>query len=111
MVLVVIGVVDQLSVAQWISLLWVRIITGAVGAVYMVFIVFLDPKTSTLFPFTARRRARPPDACGPGPGTSAPSSAPHRVRDRAPDRAPHSAPNPSAGPRRAGAAPENSQET
>jgi hypothetical protein len=103
MVLVVIGVVDQLSVAQWISLLWVRIITGAAGAVYMVFIVFLDPKTSTLFPFHGRRRVRPPD---PGrPGTSV--SAPDRDPPSASDRDPHSAPSASAGPRRAGAAPEN----
>lgn len=55
MVLVAIGVVDQLSVAQWISLFWVRVTTAAVGLAYMVFIVFLDPKTSTLFPFTALR--------------------------------------------------------
>ncbi|MFC7402598.1 polyprenol phosphomannose-dependent alpha 1,6 mannosyltransferase MptB [Citricoccus sp. GCM10030269] len=54
MMLVVVGVVDQLSVAQWISLFWVRMITGAVGAAYMVFIVFLDPKTSMLFPFASR---------------------------------------------------------
>ncbi|MGW9552184.1 polyprenol phosphomannose-dependent alpha 1,6 mannosyltransferase MptB [Citricoccus zhacaiensis] len=63
MVLVVVGVVDQLSVAQWISLFWVRITAAAVGLAYMVFIVFLDPKTSTLFPFTARWRSRGrPDA-------------------------------------------------
>lgn len=58
MVLVVVGVVDQLSVAQWISLFWVRITAAVVGLAYMVFIVFLDPKTSTLFPFTARWRSR-----------------------------------------------------
>ncbi|MCY1158290.1 MAG: hypothetical protein MOP51_1313 [Citricoccus sp.] len=97
MVLVAIGVVDQLSVAQWISLLWVRIITGAVGAAYMVFIVFLDPKTSTLFPFTGRRRGRPSDPDRSGASISAPVNAP--------DGAPRSAANPSAGPRRAGAAP------
>ncbi len=64
MLLVVIGVVDQLSVAQWISLAWVRIITGVVGLTYMVFIVFLDPRTSTLFPLTtgsSRRGADRPD--------------------------------------------------
>ncbi|MDI3330635.1 MAG: polyprenol phosphomannose-dependent alpha 1,6 mannosyltransferase MptB [Micrococcus sp.] len=93
MVLVVIGVVDQLSVAQWISLLWVRIITGAVGAVYMVFIVFLDPKTSTLFPFTGRRRVRVPDHARP------------RAPGGTPDGVPLSAPNPPAGLRRGGAAP------
>jgi hypothetical protein len=94
----VIGVVDQLSVAQWISLLWVRIITGAVGAAYMVFIVFLDPKTSTLFPFTGRRRDRDPAPVRPRtPGSTR-------------DVVPRSAPTPSAGPRRGGA-PENSQET
>ncbi|MGM7667060.1 polyprenol phosphomannose-dependent alpha 1,6 mannosyltransferase MptB [Microbacterium sp. A93] len=58
MALVVVGVVDQLSVAQWISLFWVRVITGLVGLTYMVFIVFLDPKTSALFPLTARWRSR-----------------------------------------------------
>lgn len=58
MVLVVIGVVDQLSVAQWISLFWVRVTTAAVGLTYMVFIVFLDPKTSTLFPLAPRWRSR-----------------------------------------------------
>lgn len=59
MLLVVIGVVDQLSVAQWISLLWVRIITAVAGALYLVYIVALDPKTSALFPFAGwafRRR-------------------------------------------------------
>jgi hypothetical protein len=61
MVLVVIGVVDQLSVAPWISLFWVRVTTAVVGLAYMVFIVFLDPKTSTLFPLsrTAPRQEAP----------------------------------------------------
>lgn len=64
MLLVVIGVVDQLSVAQWIPLLWVRIITAVAGALYLVYIVALDPKTSALFPFAGwaalRRSARAP---------------------------------------------------
>ncbi len=83
MVLVVIGVVDQLSVAQWISLLWVRIITAAAGAVYMVFIVFLDPKTSTLFPFTGgRRRVRAPDHAPPDAAGGTPVPNPRSAMDQ-----------------------------
>jgi hypothetical protein len=111
MVLVVIGVVDQLSVAQWISLLWVRIITGAVGAVYMVFIVFLDPKTSTLFPFTGRRRRRAPDHAPPHAAGGTPVSNPRSAANQHSAVNQHGDPDPTAGPRRAGAAPENSQET
>lgn len=65
MLLVVIGVVDQLSVAQWIPLLWVRLVTAVAGALYLVYIVALDPKTSALFPFAgwaARRRSTPAPA-------------------------------------------------
>lgn len=97
MVLVAIGVVDQLSVAQWISLLWVRIITGAVGAAYMVFIVLLDPKTSQLFPFTGRGRNRAPGRHRNG--------TPPQAAGPAPDQAPRSAATPTAGSRQDGAAP------
>lgn len=50
-ILVLVGVVDQLSVAQWIDLTLVRIITGILGLVYMAVLIFVDPKTSHLFPF------------------------------------------------------------
>ncbi|MGJ9402657.1 polyprenol phosphomannose-dependent alpha 1,6 mannosyltransferase MptB [Arthrobacter sp. KK5.5] len=49
MVLVLVGVVDQVSVAQWINLTLVRILAGAVGLCYLAYIVFIDPKTSSLF--------------------------------------------------------------
>lgn len=91
MLLVAIGVVDQLSVAQWISLLWVRIITAAVGAAYMVYIVVLDPKTATLFPFTGRGRTGPGgDLPAPGPpGPDAPSAgAAESARPPRPSRRP-----------------------
>jgi hypothetical protein len=50
-ILVLVGVVDQLSVAQWIDLTLVRIITGILGLVYMAMLIFVDPKTRHLFPF------------------------------------------------------------
>ncbi|WP_372700065.1 polyprenol phosphomannose-dependent alpha 1,6 mannosyltransferase MptB [Arthrobacter sp. JSM 101049] len=49
MVLVLVGVVDQLSVGQWISLLWVRLLAAAIGLLYLGYLVFSDPKTSALF--------------------------------------------------------------
>lgn len=49
MVLVLVGVVDQLSVAQWISLLWVRVLAAAIGLLYLGYLVFSDPKTSFIF--------------------------------------------------------------
>ncbi|WP_417220891.1 polyprenol phosphomannose-dependent alpha 1,6 mannosyltransferase MptB [Arthrobacter sp.] len=49
MVLVLVGVVDQLSVAQWISLLWVRILAAGIGLLYLGYLVFSDPRTSALF--------------------------------------------------------------
>ena len=49
LLLVLAGVVDQLSVGQWVSLLWIRIFAALVGLAYMVYLVFLDPKTATMF--------------------------------------------------------------
>lgn len=49
MVLVLVGVVDQVSVAQWINLTLVRLLAAAVGLCYLAYIVFIDPKTASLF--------------------------------------------------------------
>lgn len=49
MLLVLVAVVDQLSVAQWISLLWVRLLAAAIGLLYLGYLVFSDPRTSALF--------------------------------------------------------------
>lgn len=49
LLLVLAGVVDQLSVGQWFSLLWIRIFAALVGLAYMAYLVFLDPKTATMF--------------------------------------------------------------
>ena len=49
LLLVLAGVVDQLSVGQWFSLLWIRIFAAIVGLAYMGYLVFLDPKTATIF--------------------------------------------------------------
>lgn len=43
------GVVDQLSIGQWFSLLWVRIFAAVIGLAYMAYLVFIDPKTSGIF--------------------------------------------------------------
>ena len=53
--LVLAGVVDQLSVGQWISLTWVRILAAIVGLAYMAYIVFIDPKTAGMFGADPRR--------------------------------------------------------
>ncbi|QCU78304.1 hypothetical protein E7744_09080 [Citricoccus sp. SGAir0253] len=113
MVLVVIGVVDQLSVAQWISLLWVRIITGAVGAAYLVFIVVLDPRTSRLFPFAERRRARAARrtarSAAAVPATiDTATTTPATTTPAPPSPA---APSPTPGPGHEAGAPEKPQET
>ncbi|WGH86522.1 polyprenol phosphomannose-dependent alpha 1,6 mannosyltransferase MptB [Auritidibacter ignavus] len=50
MVLVVIGVVDQVSVAEWIPILLVRVITGVIGVIGMAGLLFWDPATSQAFP-------------------------------------------------------------
>lgn len=68
--LVIVGVVDQVSVSQWIPILLVRLITGAVGVAGMVFMVLIDPTTARLFPLRpsarqALRNARPPDSPDP----------------------------------------------
>ncbi|PQZ87337.1 hypothetical protein CQ018_17950 [Arthrobacter sp. MYb227] len=49
LLLVLAGVVDQISVGQWFSLLWMRIFAALVGLAYMVYLVFLDPKTASMF--------------------------------------------------------------
>ncbi|MGG5751907.1 polyprenol phosphomannose-dependent alpha 1,6 mannosyltransferase MptB [Zafaria sp. Z1313] len=49
MVLVLAGVVDQVSVAQWINIALVRGIAAAVGLLYLAYLVFVDPKTAQLF--------------------------------------------------------------
>lgn len=43
------GVVDQLSIGQWFSLLWVRIFAAVIGLAYMAYLVFIDPKTAGIF--------------------------------------------------------------
>lgn len=49
LLLVLAGVVDQLSVGQWFSLLWVRILAALAGLAYMGYLVFIDPKTASVF--------------------------------------------------------------
>lgn len=49
-VLVVVVVVDQLAVSQWIDLLPLRILTGAIGLVSIVVLVYFDPLTRRAFP-------------------------------------------------------------
>jgi len=49
-VLIVVGVVDQLSVAQWIPLLELRLLTGTIGLVGIIILVFCDPLTRRAFP-------------------------------------------------------------
>ncbi|MET1036395.1 MAG: polyprenol phosphomannose-dependent alpha 1,6 mannosyltransferase MptB [Arthrobacter sp.] len=61
MVLVLVGVVDQLSVAQWINLTLVRVLAAGVGLVYLGYIVFIDPKTASLF---GNSRPRPTNRNG-----------------------------------------------
>lgn len=55
-VLAVVGVIDQVSVAQWIPILLVRGIILVVGVAGMVFLVIFDRTTACLFPF--RRDSR-----------------------------------------------------
>lgn len=49
LLLVLAGVVDQLSIGQWFSLLWVRILAALAGLAYMGYLVFIDPKTASVF--------------------------------------------------------------
>ncbi|MET0872335.1 MAG: polyprenol phosphomannose-dependent alpha 1,6 mannosyltransferase MptB [Paeniglutamicibacter terrestris] len=49
LLLVLAGVVDQLSIGQWFSLLWVRIFAAVIGLAYMGYLVFIDPKTASTF--------------------------------------------------------------
>ena len=53
-VLIVVGVVDQLAVAQWIPLLALRILTGAIGLIGILFLVFVDPQTRRAFPLAPK---------------------------------------------------------
>ncbi|MGC0271225.1 polyprenol phosphomannose-dependent alpha 1,6 mannosyltransferase MptB [Glutamicibacter soli] len=55
LVLAIAGVVDQLSVAQWFSLLWMRIFAALVGLLCVAYMVFIDPKTAPLFGHLGRR--------------------------------------------------------
>lgn len=48
-VLVLVGVVDQFSVAQWIPQALVQLIAVAVGVLYLFYIVLIDPKTTAIF--------------------------------------------------------------
>ncbi|WBL18433.1 polyprenol phosphomannose-dependent alpha 1,6 mannosyltransferase MptB [Citricoccus sp. NR2] len=63
--LAVVGVIDQVSVAQWIPILLVRGIILVVGVAGMVYLVLFDRATACLFPFRrdarqAMRRREPP---------------------------------------------------
>ena len=53
-VLVVVGVVDQLAVSQWIPILPLRILTAAVGLIGVLVLVFFDPLTRRAFPQTQK---------------------------------------------------------
>lgn len=55
MLLVLSGVVDQLSVGQWFSLAAARWIAAGAGLAYIGYIIFIDPKTATLFGAQRRR--------------------------------------------------------
>ncbi|MBG6085871.1 polyprenol phosphomannose-dependent alpha 1,6 mannosyltransferase MptB [Zhihengliuella flava] len=49
MVLVLLVVIEQVSVAQWIDQVLVQVIAAVVGIAYLVYILFIDPKTARLF--------------------------------------------------------------
>lgn len=53
-VLVIVGVVDQLAVSQWIPIVPLRILTAAVGLIGLVVMIFLDPLTRRAFPQTKK---------------------------------------------------------
>lgn len=53
-VLILVGVVDQLAVSQWIPLLTVRIITATVGLIGLIVLVFVDPLTKRAFPHVTK---------------------------------------------------------
>ncbi|GAB3754915.1 alpha-(1-_6)-mannopyranosyltransferase A [Zhihengliuella somnathii] len=56
MVLVLLVVIEQVSVAQWINQLLVQVVAAVVGAVYLVYIIFIDPQTARMFgPLNGRR--------------------------------------------------------
>src|SRR5699024_250395 len=50
-VLTLLPLIGQLSVAQWMDTLLVQAIVIAVAALYLIYIVFFDPNTTTLFSF------------------------------------------------------------
>lgn len=52
------GVVDQLSIGQWFSLLAVRLFAAATTLAYMAYLVFIDPKTAAIFGADRRRPLR-----------------------------------------------------
>lgn len=53
-VLVIVGVVDQLSVSQWIPIVPLRILTSAVGLIGLFVLIVLDPLTRRAFPQTKK---------------------------------------------------------
>ncbi|GAA3700329.1 polyprenol phosphomannose-dependent alpha 1,6 mannosyltransferase MptB [Arthrobacter ginkgonis] len=97
LVLVLVGVVDQLSVAQWIDLTVVRLIAAAVGLAYLAYIVFVDPRTATMFGsgrfaarfrkrFTRRAAGQGDDPENPGPRTPEPvTPAPNGANPKTPN--------------------------
>lgn len=48
-VLVLLGVVGQLSVVQWVDISFVQSIAVAVAVLYLVYIIFFDPNTAEIF--------------------------------------------------------------
>ncbi|HEY4534874.1 MAG TPA: polyprenol phosphomannose-dependent alpha 1,6 mannosyltransferase MptB [Enteractinococcus sp.] len=57
-VLIVVGVVDQLAVSQWIPLLPMRLLTGAIGFIGLAVLVVFDPLTRRAFPQTRKASQR-----------------------------------------------------
>ncbi|WP_180967422.1 polyprenol phosphomannose-dependent alpha 1,6 mannosyltransferase MptB [Zhihengliuella halotolerans] len=49
MVLVLLVVIEQVSVAQWIDQLFVQLVAALGGVVYLAYIMLVDPKTARLF--------------------------------------------------------------
>ena len=57
-VLIVVGVVDQLAVSQWIPLLPMRVLTGTIGLIGLAILIFFDPLTRRAFPQTRKTNQR-----------------------------------------------------
>ncbi|WP_343959252.1 polyprenol phosphomannose-dependent alpha 1,6 mannosyltransferase MptB [Yaniella flava] len=53
-VLVVVGVVDQLAVSQWIPILPLRLLTAGIGLIGLIVLMFFDPLTRRAFPQTKK---------------------------------------------------------